>query len=82
MLTADEIRWTPDVQAARESLALSDDDLLVATLAESDAYRLLAQLAIQAMHEQHAELRRLREARQRLVVEYRALRERTMREAA
>lgn len=64
---------------ADEQIGLEDQ--IVHLTADRDAYRELAQRAIERVHSLTATVNRLREQHQRLVDEYRALRERTMRDA-
>lgn len=76
-ITAAEISWTlaapVDVPAA--------DDLIVDVLLDARAYRELAQQAIHALHGAHHELARRREAHQLTIDEYRAFRQRVLRDA-
>ncbi len=62
-------------------LALPTEAQLVEALINVDAYRLLAQQALHALHELRRELERTRQAHARTLDEYRTLRERVMREA-
>lgn len=80
-LAVSDIAWAP-APPHLECDATSDEDLLVATLVESDSYRQLAQCAIHELHDLRRELDRLRKKHHRLVEEYRALRVQTLRAAA
>lgn len=80
-LAADEIRWTPEPIPSPDPLVLTDEDLIVAALQDAEAYRTALQVAIHQLHNLTRQLDRLREQHQRLVAEYRYLRERTMRKA-
>lgn len=54
---------------------------LVRLKADRDAYRMLAQQAVQALHDRTRDLEALREQHHRLVDEYRHLRGQVMRQA-
>lgn len=81
-VTADVIRWRPDLLPAIDPLVMSDEDILIATIVESEAYRRVAQQAIHALHDERRDHERLRASHHRLIDEFRRLREQTMREAA
>lgn len=77
-LREDEIRWT--LEPAPESAdACSLDEMLVDAVLESQSYRLLAQRALQAIHDLTVACDRCREQKQHIDDEYRSLRERVMR---
>ena len=81
LLVASDIRWTLAPPPVRNPLLLSDEELVVETLAEADAYRLLAQVALARIATLQRNLDRLREQHHELIDKYQAHRERAMREA-
>jgi hypothetical protein len=81
MLTAAEIRWSVEPLRVTPT-PQSDEDILVAMIAESESYRRLAQAAVHGLHEARRDSDRLRESHHRLLAECRKLREQTMRGAA
>lgn len=82
MVSAAEIRWTLEPVQAPDWLLMSDDDLLVAALSESDTYRQLAQVAIHQLHRLKTAHDRLGEQHHRLLSEYRSMRVRALEAAA
>jgi hypothetical protein len=83
-VAADEICWVPFSDRPRrdERLGASGEDLLVEALREAQSYRELAQAAMHALHELRGERDYLRDARERLLDEYRRLREQILRSEA
>jgi hypothetical protein len=77
-MTAVDIPWTLGETPA--SVAV-DDDLLVDLVLEGQAYRLIAQQAINALHHLHCTHEQLRRAHERIKDEYRSFRERILRDA-
>lgn len=82
MIHADEICWQLALSPAPDLLAMSDEDLLVATLVEADAYRALCLAAIHALHDLTVQHDRLRAQHHGLIGAYRALRVQTVRPEA
>lgn len=72
MLTCDP----KTIEAMKDMLALMDEILRL--MAERDAYRMVAQQAIHHCHEKHLDSVRLRASHERLLDEYRALREQVL----
>jgi hypothetical protein len=64
-----------EILADSEAMLLSWIEDLIS---DRDAYRLLAQHAIHHCHAQYAQLTRLRTGHERLIAEYRVLREQTI----
>jgi len=69
-----EIRWTPEPMPAADVLSMSDEDVMLAALVESDAYRNLSLSGVNALHHLHQDHRRVLLAHERLLAEFRHLR--------
>ena len=71
---AGEIRWTLAPAPAADVLALSDEDVMLAALVESDSYRNLSLSGVNALHQLHQEQSQLRSSHNRLLAEFRRAR--------
>ena len=81
-ISESEIRWTLGPLSTRDPVALSDEDLLVETIRESESYRAVAVQAVAELHDLWRATLRLRRQHERLVEEYRSHRAHVMCEAA